>query len=212
MAKKILLALAGIGALVVAAIPIIRSSYDEPEFKSVHASNPFEIRAYGSRIVAQTTVRASSLREATTLGFERLAEYIFGGNRGSGGASQKIAMTTPVESVPAGENAYTVVFTMPSEWTLDELPEPNDPNVVVRAEEPRLVATARFSGNASERDVDELSRELMVYIEEQGYVADSEVTIAQYDPPWTPGIMRRNEMMVELAEPRAPGTEAAPAE
>jgi len=210
--KKIILALAGVGALVAAAVPIIRSSYDEPEFESVHASKPFEIRAYKARIAAQTSVRASSLREATTLGFERLAGYIFGGNKDSGGTSQKIAMTTPVESIPAGENSYTVVFTMPPEWTLRELPEPNDPSVVLRAEEPKLVATARFSGSASERDVSELSKELMEYIAEQGYVADSEVAIAQYDPPWTPSVMRRNEMLVELADANESGSREATTE
>lgn len=201
--KKAIIAIASLGGLIVATAAgaqMIRGNYDEPAFESVHESKPFEIRRYGARVVAETTVEASSFREATSLGFERLAGYIFGGNKGAGGEPQKIAMTTPVESAPAGEDSFTIVFTMPPKWSLDELPKPNDPTVVIRLDDPKTVATARFSGNARNKDLSELSEKLMAYIAEQGYVARSEVTIAQYDPPWTPGLLRRNELIVEVGE------------
>jgi hypothetical protein len=33
-------------------------------------------------------------------------------------------------------------------------------------------------------------------------VATGEPVFAYYDPPWTPGFMRRNEVMIPVASPR----------
>ncbi len=200
--NKKLIATLGLGSLLVASVAgaqMLRGNYDEPAYEAVVREKPFEIRRYDERLVAETTVQASSLRSATSAGFSRLADYIFGGNTGTDGESQKIAMTTPVESAPADEGEYTVVFTMPPNYTLDELPKPNDPRVRVRRDAPRLVATTRFSGVARNKDLSQLSEELLDFVERQGYVAESAVRIAQYDPPWIPGPFRRNELMVEVS-------------
>lgn len=199
--NKKLIAIVGLGGVLAASVAganLLRGNYDEPAHEVLLDDSAFQIRRYEARIVAETTVRAESLRAATSTGFSRLADYIFGGNKGADGESQKIAMTTPVESAPAEGDDYTVVFTMPPQYTLEELPKPNDPRVVIRKDEPRLVATARFRGVARNKDVSELSSRLMELIDEKGYVAESEVRVAQYDPPWIPGLLRRNELMVDI--------------
>jgi hypothetical protein len=199
--KLKIIAVVGIGTLLissVAAAQMLRSNYDEPAHEVLLDRGPFQIRRYESRIVAETVVQAKSLAAATSEGFSRLAGYIFGGNTGDDGESQKIAMTTPVESAPADQGCYTVVFTMPSKYTLENLPEPDDARVTIRRVPPKLMATARFRGVARNEDVTGLTEQLLLLVEKEGYTATSDVRMAQYDPPWIPGMFRRNELMVEI--------------
>jgi hypothetical protein len=200
MSKTTLLVF-GLTALLVtsaAGAQMIRGNYDEPPFHLEHEAAPFDVRTYQPRIIAETTVPAQTLRGATSEGFSRLAGYIFGGNRRPDGASSKIAMTTPVESAPKGGGEFTVTFTMPPEYSMTELPRPNDARVSLRERPAQTLATARFSGVARKRDLTQLEEDLLKYLAQQGYRATSTVGVAQYDPPWTPGFLRRNELIVEV--------------
>ncbi len=182
-----------------AAAQVLRSGYDEPRHEVVVEDGQFQIRDYAARIVAQTFVSTSDWRGGTSTGFGRLAGFIFGGNLTSAGESSKIAMTTPVESIPSSDG-YIVVFTMPPSYTLDTLPKPTDDSVTIQAIGPSTVAALRFSGNARSADIEQLSEDLLARADKMGWVATSTVKVAQYDPPWTPGPLRRNEVMVDVKQ------------
>ena len=109
-------------------------------------------------------------------------------------------MTTPVESHATREGSYVVTFTMPKDYSLDDLPSPNDARVKVRALPAATMATLNFSGTARNQDLDALSKALFERAAKHGYKPISTVTIAQYDPPWIPGPLRRNELMVEVTK------------
>ena len=78
---------------------------------------------------------AEGYAQATSAGFNPLADYIFGNNHLSDRISmtapvsagrvccQKIAMTAPVTAARADEE-YVVSFTMPSEYSIEDLPNP----------------------------------------------------------------------------------------
>jgi hypothetical protein len=88
-------------------------------------------------------------KEAARKGFRLLAGYIFGGNK----SRQSIAMTAPVAQEPVSEiiamtapvmqlenaGTWTVRFTMPSAYTMEMLPQPNDPK-----EQLRRLGASRF--------------------------------------------------------------------
>ena len=136
---------------------------EEPAYKTVLSNGAFEIRDYPSLIVAEVTVTGAQ-KEAARAGFRLLAGYIFGGNK----PRQNIEMTAPVEQQPAGEKiamtapvtqvkdagSWIVRFTMPSAYTMETLPEPNDPNVHLRRLPATRYAVIRFSGLASQGDVE----------------------------------------------------------
>ena len=63
---------------------------ETPEYELIKKSGSFEIRKYAPMVVARTQV-SSGYSEATSRGFRRIANYIFGGND----ASIEIAMTAP---------------------------------------------------------------------------------------------------------------------
>jgi hypothetical protein len=114
---------------------------EEPKFTLAIRDGPFEIRDYQAAVVAEVTVTGDR-REAASKGFRLLAGYIFGGNRrhqsiamtapvAQERAGQKIAMTAPVTQTQQ-DGAWVVRFTMPSAYSLETLPEPNDPRVHLR--------------------------------------------------------------------------------
>lgn len=180
---------------------------EEPPFKTVLRDGNFEIRDYPSLIVAEVTVTGNQ-REASGKGFRLLAGYIFGGNK----RRQSIAMTAPVAQAPSSEkipmtapvtqiaNAGTwiVRFTMPSSYTLDTLPEPNDPKVQLKRLPAERVAVIRFSGFAREGAVDARTTELDTTAKAHHLRAIGPVSLAQYDPPWTLWFLRRNEVMIAV--------------
>ncbi|MEO5561572.1 MAG: heme-binding protein [Dokdonella sp.] len=184
---------------------------EEPAFKTVLKDGTFEVRDYPALVVAEVTVSGEQ-KEAASKGFRLLAAYIFGGNT----RRQSIAMTAPVAQEPTSEKiamtapvtqilnagTWTVRFTMPSTYTLDTLPDPNDPKVQLRKLPPARFSVLRFSGLASKSDVDAKSDELIAATTSHHFNAMGPVSLAQYNPPWTLWFMRRNEVMVSVE--RAP--------
>lgn len=69
----------------------VRTGTEEPRHSVEQVTHGLEIRRYGPRIAAETTISADQ-EAARNAGFRRLAGYIFGANQGRA----KIAMTAPV--------------------------------------------------------------------------------------------------------------------
>ena len=181
---------------------------EEPKFTVAFHEEPFEIRDYQATVVAEVTVTGDQ-REAASKGFRLLAGYIFGGNRrrqsiamtapvAQERTGQKIAMTAPVTHTQA-DGAWVVRFTMPGAYSLQTLPEPNDPKIQLRAVAPARFAVVRFSGIADRRSVDAKTAELEGFVRAQALRAVGPASLAQYDPPWTLWFMRRNEVMIPVA-------------
>jgi hypothetical protein len=181
---------------------------EEPSFRIVVRETPFEIRDYPALVVAEVVVTGEQ-KEAASRGFRLLASYIFGGNKKRQDiamtapvtqerSSEKIAMTAPViQTEDAG--SWTVRFTMPSAYSLETLPEPNDPRVQLRMLAPTRFAVLQFSGLARPDDVASKTSELAALVQAKGLRVLGPPSLAQYNPPWTPWFMRRNEVMFPVA-------------
>ena len=181
---------------------------EEPAFKSVLHEGAFEVRDYPALVVAEVTVTGDQ-KEAASKGFRLLAGYIFGGNTrrqsiamtapvAQAPKSEKIAMTAPVTQIQsAGE--WVVRFTMPSAYSMEKLPEPNDPKVHLRALPPTRFAVLQFSGVASKDNVAAKTAELEKLAGTHHLRAIGPASLAQYDPPWTLWFLRRNEVMLPVA-------------
>ena len=131
----------------------------------------------------------------TNTGFRRLAGFIFGGND----QEMEIAMTAPVEETL--EAQPTMAFTMPSEHRMEDLPVPDDTTVELVEVPERTVAVIEFSGWATEGKVEDKTEELLSTLEAHGVEVTDVPSLNQYNPPWTPPFMRRNEIMVAVELP-----------
>lgn len=197
-----------IALMVVAALPSVSMAVEEPAFRQVLREGDFEVRDYPALVVAEVTV-AGDQKEAASKGFRLLAGYIFGGNKrrqsiamtapvAQQSASEKIAMTAPVAQTPGAAGTWVVRFTMPSNWSLQTLPVPDNSRVNLRNTEPARFAVLRFSGLARPADVEAKSGDLLALVKSHRLRAIGPVSLAQYNPPWTPWFMRRNEVMIEV--------------
>ena len=182
---------------------------EEPPFTVELTHGEFEVRDYPPMVVAEVAVTGDR-KDAAGKGFRLLAGYIFGGNTGS----RKIAMTAPVLQVPAssetiamtapvvqtgGGGGWVIQFVMPRGVSLETLPRPNNPKVHLRAVAAARIAVIRFSGLARQDDVADRTVALSRFVTAQRLQAVGAPSLAQYDPPWTPWFMRRNEMMIAVA-------------
>ena len=166
-----------------------------------------EIRDYAPYVVAETVVDTNSLREASSQGFRRLADYIFGGNR----SRESMDMTAPVQSVkmdmtaPVGTvgeaGKYTISFVMPSKYTLDTLPIPNDERVVLRQVPGKRVEAVVFSGFWSQKNFERHTAVLESYLASENITAQSLPMVARYNMPLTPWFLRTNEILIDIARP-----------
>lgn len=199
---------------------------EQRAFEVLRNEGALEVRRYPAYLTAGVTVSAEGYNEATNVGFNALAGYIFGNNAASGSipmtvpvtasraSGTRIAMTAPVtservrsdqlESAPplctvscAGE--YVVRFTMPAHYvSLEELPVPNDPRVVLEVVPEHLAVAARFGGRIDEAAIADATARLTTWAEEQGLVIEGEPEAAQYDAPWRPGFIRHNEVLIPV--------------
>ena len=179
-----------VGLLVVAGCHSTRSAYESASYRVVRASGKFEVREYPALQVVETPM-AAGRRDGGDGSFMRLFRFISGGNA----AQQKIAMTTPVFMSGSDSNA-TMAFVLPAKLTADAVPKPTDVAVTVRELPAGRFAVLRFSGGRSaKRDAEALDR-LRAWMQTEGLKPLSPPVYAYFDPPWTPGFLRRNEVMV----------------
>jgi len=179
---------------------------EEPSYRVITQSEPFEIREYPPLIVAQVEV-PGDLSEASSAGFRLIANYIFGNNisvRGSGlttaePAPEKIAMTVPVIAEGKGDQkTWLIQFVMPKQYTLETLPKPNNPQVKLLGIGPQKLAVIRFTGFVSDDKVQEKTAELMAWIKSRNALALGNPRLARYNPPWSIPWMRRNEILIPI--------------
>jgi hypothetical protein len=167
-----------------------------------------EIRHYDAYIIAETEIKATDADQAGNLAFKRLGGYIFGGNRTkqsiamtapvSQAKSEKIEMTAPVSQALKTEGVWLVSFVMPKSYTLATLPVPNDPAVYFKTVPARKVLAIRFSGRWTELSFAQHQAELLAAVKKNALKSTGSTWTARYDPPFMPGFMRRNEVMIEL--------------
>ena len=185
----------------------IRNGTEEPPFTVERRLGDVEIRRYGSRIAAETTVDADE-EGARNEGFRRLARYIFGGNTGKAKIAmtapvaqqqgEKIAMTAPVAAQRDAADHWVIRFFMPADRTLDSLPIPEDDRVRLVNDAPERVAVLGFSGIPSPTSVAARTTELLTTLRANSLDPAGDPVAWFYDPPWTIPFRRRNEVAVSL--------------
>ncbi len=112
--------------------------------------------------------------------------------------AEKIPMTAPVTEEQTGERVYRISFSMPSKYTPETLPEPQDKRITFKVLESRRTAAIRFSGRVNEKLTNKKIEELKVWLSKNDITQKSNFVVALYNPPYIPGIFRRNEILVEI--------------
>jgi len=181
-------------------------SVKTPEYSVVEQRQGYEVRLYKPYIVAQVEV-TGTYKETLGEGFRILADYIFGNNTKqtdiamtapvTESQSEKLAMTAPVLE-RSNETSRTISFVMPSEYTLETLPKPNNSKVRIVLQEERTVAVLQFSWFRGSERVAEKKQKLLSLLERDAVTVKRVPEYAGYNAPFTAPWINRNEIMVEI--------------
>lgn len=163
---------------------------EKQKYRVVHSEKEFEIRFYPSALLATVYSDANTYRELAYPGFRKLAGYIFGGNE----SETKISMTSPVHM---DMNSASMSFVMPSAYSEESLPAPDDPSVKIERTDDVYVAAIRFGGFASDKDIRNYSEKLKSLLEERDIKWYGSFRYLGYNPPFQP-FGRRNEIIVNV--------------
>ena len=167
---------------------------ETPKYDLIKKENGFEIREYQSMIIATTKVQ-SEYGNATSTGFRRIANYIFGGNS----AEMSIEMTAPVlTNVPDSQNIYEIQFVMPSEHSMEDLPKPSTDNVTVKKVNLGKTAVLSFGGWATKNRASRYKDKLRDLLSSGGFKTNGKFMVAQYNSPWAIPPFRKNEIIVRI--------------
>jgi len=175
-----------------------RPAYETAEYKVVESDGKFEVREYPDLVLVATQTKIDA--QGRDGSFMKLFRYISGANE----SDKKISMTTPVfmENDKA-DSAVQMGFVMPKDVALKGVPVPTGEGVDVRKRIGGRFAVLRFPGQLNAKLAKESEAKLRTWMETKGLVADdspesSGVETAGYDPPFTPGPLRRNEILIRL--------------
>ncbi|MGB9177565.1 MAG: heme-binding protein [Methanoregula sp.] len=154
-----------------------------------------EFRQYPSVVLA--TVDS----DGNDTGFNLLFAFITGSNH----TKHKISMTSPVitsrqiaMTAPVLSDAKSMSFVMPPGKSRDDIPDPLDSRIRIMTLPARKVAVLRFRGYARQDEVEAAEERLLEGLKKAAIEPVGVPFLMRYNPPWTPGFLRRNEVAVEI--------------
>lgn len=182
------------------------SNVEQPDYRLVKSKGNIEIRDYAPMILAEVEI-SGERKQAISAGFKLLADYIFGNNistkkmemttQVTNETSEKIAMTAPVTQ-QLDIDRWKVRFVMPKKYNLETLPKPNSKDVVLISFLAKRFVVICFPGLADDENIRQHIEELEAYILAEKLKPLGGPILAFYNPPWTPPLLRRNEVLIEI--------------
>lgn len=175
-----------------------RAGYESAEYTVIESDGKYEVREYPELMLVATKTKIDA--QGRDGSFMKLFRYISGANE----SDQKISMTTPVFMENSGDQTEVQMgFVMPKEVAARGVPDPTGPDVTVSQRPGGRFAVLRFSGRLNAKLARESEAKLRAWMKTKDLEANespgsSGVEAASYDPPFTPGPLRRNEVLVRL--------------
>lgn len=208
--KAMFIGLGVLGGLMVVGIGVwiyVVSNVEQPKYTIVIQDDIIEIRDYPALVVAEVT-RRGDRNSAVRAGFGPLAGYIFAKSRDG----EAISMTAPVtqtsaEAIEADTidnvtvQVWFVRFIMPAKYTLETLPKSAGEDVRLLNIPSSRRAAIRFSGVATDGHIEVNESALRAWLDKRSIAIKSKPTYAYYNDPFTPGPLRRNEVLFDVLMP-----------
>ncbi|KOY84560.1 hypothetical protein AD998_20420 [bacterium 336/3] len=181
-----------IGIFVIFQIYLIIITNPSESYNLVKSKETFEIRYYPLITTAVISSSTKSYKDLGSIGFSKLANYISGANK----ENVHIAMNAPIY-MDIGESTSTMSFIMPTKYTKEDIPTPNDTNIVIKVTAGEHVAAIRFAGFASDEKIRQKIKIFKNILQKQGYSYYGNFRFLSYNRPYQL-FNRRNEIIVSV--------------
>ncbi len=170
-----------------------RAATETAPYKVVRKDGGIELREYDTLHLAKVSMPTSDKRSKNMDGgFMKLFRFIDGQNE----RDEKISMTTPV-IIERGEKESSMSFVMPQKSVAKGLPVPKGEVKLDQIPAVKIVAL-RFSGVSNSTKEAAQLEVLQAWAAKEGIMVEGTPLFAFYDPPWTLGFMRRNEVLLRV--------------
>jgi hypothetical protein len=100
----------------------------------------------------------------------------------------------------ASDNEWFVSFVMPSGSRFGHLPQPNDPQVILRELDSEICVTKSFHGRATDQLSKKKINELRIAAGKANLKLSDETRICRFDPPFKPGFLHYNEIVIPIGK------------
>ena len=186
---------------------------EEAKYSVLSNDDSFELRQYEPHVVAEIIVDGN-LEDAGSNAFKQLFNYITGDNKSQrslemtapvtqGAANEEIDMTAPVGQ-QRRDDKWAVSFMMPASYSLETLPLPDNPDVILRQVPARYMASIQYSGLWSEDAYLDHLDKLNDWIQKQNFKVTGSPVWARYNSPFSLWFLRRNEILIPVENPAKP--------
>lgn len=187
---------------------LVIRNIEEPKYTVLETKNDYEIREYAPYLIAETSV-VGNYETATRQGFRVITDYIFGNNVSQSSiamtapvlenkTSEPIAMTVPVLETETNPEERMISFVLPSKYTIDTLPKPNNPEVKIREVGTRKVAALKYTWYPTATRTEAKKTKLKDLLAQDGFVIAGDLQVARYNPPLSMPLMLRNEILIPI--------------
>jgi hypothetical protein len=166
---------------------------EKQQFTLVRDYGDFELRNYPAHVLMQVEVEGDFMR-AGNVAFGPLISYISGNNV----SRQKIAMTAPVIQEPTGGDTHLVSFVLPNGTQPKDVPVPANSRVEMKAMPEHLTGVRKFGGGWNENRFMAEGELLSAAVVRAGFERVGNLYWARFDPPWKPGFLKSNEVLINL--------------
>merc|ERR1712137_791789 len=207
---------------------------EQAKYTTEQEYDGWAIRLYQKAMAITTDCGSSLDDDKNKEAFKRLAGYIGvmsspRNERRQGEGKEKISMTAPVvnatevldeNDTEKGEmphpltnsvsgDVHHMAFILPSDYTIENAPNPTDSRVHLKELPPQRKAALTFSGTCSEDTARSKAEELLKQLREANIALDHSTEekinnkkqyyeVARYNPPWTIPFLRTNEVLIPL--------------
>lgn len=161
---------------------------EKPTYESISKEGDFEVRKYAAIPVVSAPMDNMGKRDES---FRSLFRYISGENVDK----KKIAMTSPVFMEDGEEKKEgRMSFMIPAKVSAKGAPAPNAEDVSVSEIGGGTFAVLRFKGWRDGAKQEKATGDLAKLVADAKLKPIGKPFFAFYDPPWTPELLRRNEI------------------
>jgi hypothetical protein len=161
---------------------------EQQKYSLIKKLENLEIRKYQKCTMATVEISAD-YEAASSLGFRPLVTYI---------SQNNIAMTAPVLQQKTKSDTWLVSFVMPEGMQLSDLPVSPNLNIKLHEVDEYFAAVLTFKGVTSKQKIREKESELKELVNKYKLNSFGEILVARFDPPWKPGFLRHNEVIIHL--------------
>jgi hypothetical protein len=107
-------------------------------------------------------------------------------------------MTAPVIQESSDPKTHMVRFVLPEKMKSTDVPDSLDPGVKIIEVPAHLAAARRFSGSWDQDKFELEGNKLVSELLTSGLETVGNLYFARFDPPWKPGFLKRNEVLIRV--------------